>query len=78
MEADVTVAREIIEQHKAKTGESLSFTGWIAKCLAQTITEYPNANSYRKGRNRVITFKSVDVVIVVERRLETIDIQSPT
>ena len=67
VEADVTVAQEIIEQHKVKTGESLSFTGWIAKCLAQTITEYPDANSYRKGRNRVITFKGVDVVIVVEK-----------
>jgi len=69
VEADVTVAQEIIEQHKVKTGESLSFTGWIAKCLAQAITEFPDANSYRKGRNRVITFKSVDVVIVVEKKV---------
>ena len=65
VEADVTVAQEIIEQHKVKTGESLSFTGWIAKCLAQTITEYPMANSYRKGRNRVITFKDVDIAKAV-------------
>jgi pyruvate/2-oxoglutarate dehydrogenase complex dihydrolipoamide acyltransferase (E2) component len=67
VEADVTVAQGIIRQHKVKMGESLSFTGWIAKCLAQTITEYPDANSYRKGKNRVITFKDVDVVIVVEK-----------
>jgi pyruvate/2-oxoglutarate dehydrogenase complex dihydrolipoamide acyltransferase (E2) component len=70
VEADVTVAIEIIEQQKLKTGESFSFTGWIAKCLAQTITEYPEANSFRKGRNRVITFRDVDVVIVVEKMVE--------
>jgi hypothetical protein len=69
VEADVTLPQETIEQHRAKTGESLSFTGWIAKCLAQTITEFPEANSYRKGRNRVITFKDVDVVIVVEKKV---------
>lgn len=67
VEADVTLAQETIEQHKVKTGESLSFTAWIAKCLAQTITEFPDANSYRKGRNRVVTFKDVDVVIMVEK-----------
>lgn len=67
VEADVTLAQETIEQHKVKTGESLSFTAWIAKCLAQTISEFPDANSYRKGRNRVVTFKDVDVVIVVEK-----------
>jgi len=69
VEADVTVAHETIERHKAKTGESLSFTGWIAKCLAKTIAEYPDANSYRKGRNRIITFRDVDIVIVVEKKV---------
>jgi len=69
VEADVTLAQETIEQHKVKTGESLSFTAWIAKCLAQTISEFPDANSYRKGRNRVVTFKDVDVVIVVEKEV---------
>jgi pyruvate/2-oxoglutarate dehydrogenase complex dihydrolipoamide acyltransferase (E2) component len=69
VEADVTLAQEIIEQHKVKTGELLSFTGWIAKCLARTITEFPEANSYRKGRNRVVTFKGVDIVIVVEKKV---------
>jgi pyruvate/2-oxoglutarate dehydrogenase complex dihydrolipoamide acyltransferase (E2) component len=68
VEADVTAAQKIIEQHKIETGEQLSFTGWIAKCLAQTITEYPDANSYRKGRNRVVSFEDVDVVIVVEKQ----------
>jgi pyruvate/2-oxoglutarate dehydrogenase complex dihydrolipoamide acyltransferase (E2) component len=70
VEADVTLAQETIEKHKAKTGESLSLTAWIAKCLAQTIAEFPDANSYRKGRSRVVTFRDVDVVIVVEKKVE--------
>ncbi len=69
MEADVTLAREIIEEHKAKTGESLSLTGWIAKCLAQTLLENPHANTYRKGRNRTITFNDVDIIIVIEKEV---------
>lgn len=69
VEADVTSAREIIGKHKEKTGESLSITGWIAKCLAQTLHENPGANSYRKGRNRIVTFDDVDVVIVVEKEV---------
>jgi pyruvate/2-oxoglutarate dehydrogenase complex dihydrolipoamide acyltransferase (E2) component len=69
VEADVTLAQEKMEQRRAKMGESLSFTAWIAKCLAQTISEFPDANSYRKGRSRVVTFKDVDVVIVVEKKV---------
>ncbi len=33
IELDVTKAREHIRGHKEKTVETLSFTGWIIKCI---------------------------------------------
>ena len=34
LEADVTLAKRYIAEHKAQTGESLSFTGYLIYCLA--------------------------------------------
>ncbi len=37
LEVDVTEAREILEAHKAESGESLSFTAFIITCLAKAL-----------------------------------------
>jgi hypothetical protein len=37
LEVDVTVARQFIDEHKARTGELLSFTGYLAFCLARAV-----------------------------------------
>ena len=66
-EADVTAAREAIRLQKERTGEGVSFTGWIIKCLAQAVAEHPHVHALRKGRGKLITFRDVDVTIVVER-----------
>jgi hypothetical protein len=39
MEVDVTVARQFIEEHRARTGETLSFTGFLTLCLARAVDE---------------------------------------
>jgi pyruvate/2-oxoglutarate dehydrogenase complex dihydrolipoamide acyltransferase (E2) component len=67
LEIDVTRAREVIDRHETETGETISFTGWMARCLAQAISEFPETNSYRKGGRRVVTFQDVDVLVVVEK-----------
>ena len=41
LELDVTKARESIRKHKKETGETLSFTGWIIKCIGQAVSQYP-------------------------------------
>lgn len=69
LEVDVTGARRLIHRREAETGEKLSFTAWVAKCLAQAITEHPAANSFRKGSRRVVTFEDVDVLVVVEKHV---------
>jgi pyruvate/2-oxoglutarate dehydrogenase complex dihydrolipoamide acyltransferase (E2) component len=71
LEVDVTAARDALRTQKAQTGEAISFTGWIIKCLAQTVGEYPHIHAVRKGRRKLILFRDVDVAIVVERTVST-------
>lgn len=67
IEVDVTEGRRLIREIKKKTGKKISFTGWIVKCIAQTISEYPEFNTFRHGRNSMVTFRDVDVALPVER-----------
>jgi pyruvate/2-oxoglutarate dehydrogenase complex dihydrolipoamide acyltransferase (E2) component len=66
LEIDVTAAREAIRDQK-KTGQSISFTGWIVKCLAQAVSEHKSIHALRKGKRQLVIFDDVDVTIIVER-----------
>jgi pyruvate/2-oxoglutarate dehydrogenase complex dihydrolipoamide acyltransferase (E2) component len=68
-EIDVTVARDAIRDRKTKTGQSISFTGWIVKCLAQAVSEHKSIHAIRKGKRRLVIFDDVDVTIIVERSI---------
>jgi pyruvate/2-oxoglutarate dehydrogenase complex dihydrolipoamide acyltransferase (E2) component len=68
-EVDVTVPRRFLRERKAQTGEALSFTAFIVKCLAQAVDENRQLNSYRKGARRLIVFDDVDVNTMVEREV---------
>ncbi|KAA0001740.1 MAG: 2-oxo acid dehydrogenase subunit E2 [Thermoplasmata archaeon] len=70
IEVDVTEGRKMIRAIKEKTGKKISFTGWIVKCIAQTISEYPEFNTFRHGRNKMVTFRDVDVALPVERMID--------
>ncbi|MCJ7571825.1 MAG: 2-oxo acid dehydrogenase subunit E2 [Candidatus Thermoplasmatota archaeon] len=52
IEIDVTNAREMIQKHKEKTGETISFTAWVIKCVAQTLSENKDFNAYRHGKKK--------------------------
>jgi hypothetical protein len=69
LEVDVTVVRQFIAAHKAQTGEALSFTGYLAFCLAHAVAEDPSVQAYLKGRRRLIVFDDVDVGLPVERQI---------
>lgn len=69
-EADVTKARQYIREHKARTGEALSFTAFIANCVAQAVDEDRYVQAYRQGRNKLVIFNDVDIDIVVEREMD--------
>jgi hypothetical protein len=66
VEFDVTLARRFIRDHKARTGESLSFTGYLVGCLAQAIAAHPRLHAHRNWRNQLIVYDDVDVVTMIE------------
>ncbi len=67
LEVDVTKARQYIREHKAKTGESLSFTVFIIACLAKAVEENKAVQATRQGRKHLIVFEDVDVATQIER-----------
>jgi len=69
IEVDVTRAREFLRNHKAKTGESLSFTAFIIACLGKAVDENKSLHACRKGRKHLILFDEVDVATPIEREM---------
>jgi len=65
LEVDVTVAREYMRELKSRTGEALSFTGWVMKCIGQAVSEHKHIQAMRKGRKSLILFDDVDISVVV-------------
>ncbi|MDX1687265.1 MAG: 2-oxo acid dehydrogenase subunit E2 [Candidatus Promineifilaceae bacterium] len=66
LEVDVTVPRQIMGAHKARTGETLSFTGFLVSCLARAVDEDKTVQAYLKGRSQLVLFDDVNVGVMVE------------
>jgi pyruvate/2-oxoglutarate dehydrogenase complex dihydrolipoamide acyltransferase (E2) component len=69
LEVDVTDVRQFIANHKTRTGEVLSFTGYLAFCLARAVDEDKSVQAYLKGRKHLVIFDDVDVFLPVEREV---------
>ncbi|MCC7446127.1 MAG: 2-oxo acid dehydrogenase subunit E2 [Anaerolineae bacterium] len=67
IEVDVTGACQYMRDYKARTGESLSFTAFIAGCVAHAVDQDKSIQAYRNWRNQLVIFNDVDVNILVER-----------
>ena len=67
VEVDVTASREMIREHRSRTGEALSFTAFVIACVARAVDEDRSVHAYRLGRRRLIVFDEVDVCALVER-----------
>ena len=66
IEVDVTMARAFLRDHKAKTGESLSFTAFLIACLAKAVDENKAVQAFRKGSKHLVLFEDVDVYTLIE------------
>ncbi|RDE11389.1 MAG: dihydrolipoamide acyltransferase [Candidatus Thorarchaeota archaeon] len=71
VEIDVTKARKLISENEAKTGEKLSFTGWVIKCVAQAVCEHREVQAMKKGKKKLIVFDDVDVGMIIERQVKS-------
>ena len=68
LEVDVTVAQQFIAEHKARTGEALSFTGFLVYCLARAVDENKEVQAYLKGHKQLVMFDDVNVGLMVEHK----------
>jgi pyruvate/2-oxoglutarate dehydrogenase complex dihydrolipoamide acyltransferase (E2) component len=68
LQVDVTQARKFIDDFQAKTGEQLSFTGYLIACLARAVAEDRSVQAYKKGSKKLVMFDEVDVGYMVELR----------
>ena len=66
IEVDVTKPRRMIQEHKTRSGEALSFTAFVITCLGKAIDRNKRMHAYRDWRNRLIIFDEVDVNTMVE------------
>jgi pyruvate/2-oxoglutarate dehydrogenase complex dihydrolipoamide acyltransferase (E2) component len=69
IEVTVSKAKELINKFSKKTGEKVSFTAWIVKCISDAVLQFPEFNSYRKGRTKLVTFEDIDIIVMVERQI---------
>lgn len=65
-EVDVTLARRALREHKARTGEALSFTAFVLACLGRAVDTNRHMHAYRSWRNQLVIFDEVDVNTLVE------------
>jgi pyruvate/2-oxoglutarate dehydrogenase complex dihydrolipoamide acyltransferase (E2) component len=68
IEADIGEARSLIATHRVQAGERLSLTAYVATCLARTLAEFPQFNSFRRG-NRLIVLDDVTISVLFEREI---------
>lgn len=67
-EVDITEPRRLIREHRERTGETLSLTAYVVRCLARAVAEHPELNCHRKGR-RLYILDDVTVNTVMEREI---------
>lgn len=66
VEVDVTKPRQFIREHKAQTGEVLSFTAFLVHCVGAAVDVDKLVHSYRDWRGRLVVFDEVDITVPVE------------
>ncbi len=69
-EVDVTKARNCIREHKARTGETLSFTAFLLTCLGKAVEADKRVHAYRNWRGELVLFDDVDVTTLFEIELD--------
>lgn len=75
-EIDITIPRCLIREHFERTREKLSFTAYVVACLAQVMKEFPQFNSFIKGRN-LIVLDDVTISVLIERDIDGEKVPEP-
>lgn len=66
LDVDVTLPRQLIRQRKERGDAIVSFTAYIVACLSRAVAEHPKVQAYKDWRRRLVVFRDVDVVTMIE------------
>lgn len=66
LEFDVTDSRIKLKEIN-KAGKRVSFTAWLVSVIGQTLSHHPDAASFLYSKRRLITFRDINITIVVEK-----------
>jgi pyruvate/2-oxoglutarate dehydrogenase complex dihydrolipoamide acyltransferase (E2) component len=66
IELDLSRARQIIRTHREQTGERLSLTAFLIKCLGKAISVHPHLHAYMDWRRRLLMYEDVSIVAMIE------------
>ncbi len=75
-EIDVSGPRRLLADYFNATKQKLSFTAYIAACLAQAVRENPYVNSFLKG-NKQIFLDEINISVLVEKEIAGENIPEP-
>lgn len=67
-EADISRPRALIREYFGQTGTKLSLTAYIVACLADTLNDFPDFNSFVKG-GRLIMLDDITISVLIEREI---------
>ena len=70
LEIDVTRSRQYIREHKSRTGETLSFTAFLTKCVAQAVDHDKLVHAMCNWRGNLVIFDEVDIGTLIEREVD--------
>lgn len=68
VEADLTVPRRLLREHREEAGERLSLTAYMVTCVASALAEFPELNAFRRGHSLVF-IEEVIIEVLVERMI---------
>lgn len=69
IDADVTEAVKIMDNYKKKTGETISLTAWVMRCMAICASEIPETRTFRWRKRKTVIFDDVDIKCMIEREV---------
>ena len=70
LEFDVTDSLQKIRDYRVRENTQLSFTAWLIKTISSTLAEFPQAHGYLVGKRKVMSFRDIDVGILIEREIQ--------
>jgi len=75
-EVDISPVRQLIAEHRARTGEGLSLTAYVVTCIARALADFPELNAFRSGRH-LIVLDDVTVSVAFEREIDGESVPEP-